>query len=284
VFGTKGCITGVLAPELSRKAIGQALRARHTWASTGERTVGLARCEKYTQGDEFPHKGAAKIDYRFLGDAGWDEISAYDHSGLIWHRNLQQEAGYSERRIRVRFGGARIRDRYRWAAWKGTITIMNGVINRFLARGFEHKEEACWRSDATGIGFRADTYGDAEAIEIDVSNLAHCRIRLTGTIDGYVKVGNPLDGNPWVHCPNFDWEVSGAQLLEHGRLRRDLGGAEVFLAIERLADAPMPRDVSGALEIKPGNGPHGFRPVFLLARQIDDAKIWTSAMFITFRN
>jgi len=284
VFGTKGCITGVLAPELSRKAIGQALRARHTWASTGERTVGLARCEKHIQGDEFTHEGAARIEYRFLGDVGWDEISAYDHSGLIWHRDLQQEAGYSERRMRVRFGGARIRDRYRWAAWKGTITILNGVINRLIGRGFEHKEETCWREGATQIGFRADTYGDSEAIEIDVSNLAHCRIRLAGTIDGYVKVGNPLDRNPWVHCPNFDWEVSGAELLEHGRLCTELGGVEVFLAVERLADAPMPRDVSGTLEVKPKNGPHGFRPVFLLGRQIDDAKVWTSAMFITFKN
>lgn len=283
VFGTKGCLTGVLAPELSRKAIGQALRSRHTWACTGERTVGLARCGSHIQGDEFTHKGAAKIEYRFLGDAGWDEISAYDHSGLIWHRDLQEEAGYSERRIRVRFGGARIRDRYRWAAWNGTITILNGVINEFRARGFEHKEEACWRRGATEIGFRADTYGDSDAIEIDASNLAQCRIRLAGTIGGYVKVGNPLEGNPWVHCPNFDWEVSGAELLARGRVRKELGGTEVFLAVERLADAALPRDVSGTFKVDPTNGPHGFRPVYFLARQVDDAKVWTSAMFITFR-
>lgn len=284
VFGTKGCVTGVLSPEFTRKAIGRALRARHTWATTGERTVGLAWCGKHIQGDEFVHKGAVKIGYRFLGDEGWDEIAAYDHTGLIWRRDLQQEAGYSERRIRVRFGGARIRDRYRCAVWKGTITIANGVINSFTARGFEHKEESCWRESATRIGFRADTYGDCEAIEIDVTHLAGCRIRLEGTIDGYVKVGNPLERNPFVHCPEFEWEVSGEALLEGGRLRKELGGTEVFLAVERLADAPMPRDVSGTLEIKPANGPHGFRPVFLLGRQIDDAKVWTSAMFITFED
>lgn len=284
VFGTKGCVTGVLAPELTRKAVGQALRARHTWATTGERSVGLTWCGKHIQGDEFAHKGAAKIGYRFLGDQGWDEIAAYDHTGLIWRRDLQHEAGYSGRRIRIRFGGARIRDRYRCAVWKGTITFTNGVINGFTARGFEHKEESCWREGATRIGFRAETYGDSEAIEVDVSNLANCRIRLEGTIDGYVKVGNPLERNPFVHCPEFEWEVSGADLLESGRLRKELGGTEVFLAIERLADAPMPRDASGTLEVKPRNGPHGFRPVFLLGRQIDDAKVWTSAMFITFKN
>lgn len=284
VFGTKGCVTGVLAPKLARKAVGEALRARHTWATTGERTVGLTRCGDHIQGDEFAHKGAAKIDYRFLGYAGWDEIAAYDHTGRIWHRDLQKEAGYSERRIRVRWGGARIRDRYRWAVWNGKVNVSNGIINGFTGRGFEHKEETCWRTGATEIGFRADTYGDAECIDIDISNLAHCRIRISGTIDGYVKVGNPLDGNPWAHCPSFDWEVSGAELLaSNGRIRRELGGTEVFIAVERLSDAPMPRDVSGTLEVKPQNGPHGFRPVYFFGRQIDDAKVWTSAMFITFK-
>jgi hypothetical protein len=57
----------------------------------------------------------------------------------------------------------------------------------------------------------------------------------------------------------------------------------MFLALERISERPAPRDVSGIVEVAPGNGPHGFRPVYLLARQIDDAKVWTSAMFITFQ-
>ena len=282
VFGTKGGVTGIIADKLDGKTIGEALRARHTWATTGERLVGLAWCGEHRQGDEFAHSGKATIDYRFLGDAGWDEIAAFDHTGCIWTRNLQEEAGYSDRRIRVRFGGARIRDRYRWADWRGEIDIRNGVINGFAGRGFEHQEETCWRAGPTRIGFRTDTYGDADCVEIDISNLARSRITVSGTIDGYVKVGNPLDGNPFVHCPTFEWDVSGEQLLAEGGLRRELGGTEIFLAIERLSDAPMPRDVSGSIEIEPENGPHGFRPVYLQGRQTDDGKAWTSAMYLTF--
>ena len=283
VFGTKGCITGVVAPKLGRAEIAKGLRARHTWATTGERTVGLTTCGKYIQGDEFTHKGKAKIDYRFLGDAGWDEIAAYDHTGCVWRRDLQQEMGYSERKIRIRWGGARIKDRYRWANWNGTITISNGTINNFSGNGFEHKEEACWREGPTQIGFHSDTYGDADGIEIDVSNLAHCTIRVEGTIDGYVKVGNPLAGNPFVHCPTFLWEMSGAELLAGGKLRKELGGTELFLGIERLSDISMPREAQGTLEINPKNGPHGFRPVYLVATQVDNATVWTSAMFIEFK-
>ena len=44
----------------------------------------------------------------------------------------------------------------------------------------------------------------------------------------------------------------------------------------------MPRDVAGEWDIEAENAPFGFRPVYLMARQVDDAKVWTSAMFITF--
>ncbi|HXJ09542.1 MAG TPA: hypothetical protein VNH12_08535 [Burkholderiales bacterium] len=282
VFGVKGGITGIIADKLDRATVGRALRARHTFAATGERLVGLARCGRHLQGDEFSSREAVTIDYRFLGGAGWDEIAAYDHTGCFWRRDLQKEAGYSERRVRVRWGGARIPDRYRWAEWRGTISVLNGTIHAFAGSGFEHPEESVWRAGPTDIGFRTDTYGDADSAVIDIGNLAASRIRVSGRIDGYVKVGNPLEGNPFVHCPTFDWEVTGADLLKAGSLRLELGGTELFLAIERMSDQPLARDVSGSLQIEPRNGQHGFRPVYFYGRQGDDAKVWTSAMFIAF--
>ena len=85
-----------------------------------------------------------------------------------------------------------------------------------------------------------------------------------------------------MHCPSFSWEITGAELLEAARMRQDLPGVEMFLAFERMSDAPAPREVSGTLNIDPHNGPHGHRPVYFFGRQIDDAKVWTSALFPTF--
>lgn len=283
VFGTKGGISGVIAAELSRKTIGKALRARHTFASTGERTFGITTCGDHIMGDEFEHSGAAQINYRFLGDRGWDKLIAYDHSGEIWRRNLQQELGYSERKVRFRWGGARIKDRYRWAAWKGKITIINAVINEFVGLGFEHLEETCWRESATTVGFKSDTYGDVDALELDVSHLETAQIRIEGTIDGYVKVGDPLKGNPFVHCPTFSWEITGKDLLQAATLKKELPGVDMFLAMDRISDSAPPREVTGNFEISPTNGPHGHRPIYMIAHQGDDAKVWTSAMFINFK-
>ncbi|WP_020175609.1 DUF3604 domain-containing protein [Methyloferula stellata] len=282
VFGVRGGLTGIFAESLDRAAIGVALRARHTFATTGERTALIVRCGDHIQGDAFEHTGSAEISYRFLGDLGWDELAAFDQTGLIWRRNLHEELGFSDRLIRLRWGGARIKDRYRWASWNGRIRILNGTIHRFSASGFEHVEETAWRAGPTDVGFRSETYGDADSIEIEVSNLSAARFIVEGTIGGFVKVGDPRKPAPFIHRPDFHWEISGAELLENGELRLDLGGTDLFLALERLTASPLPRDISGHFTVEPVNGPFGFRPVYLFGRQRDDAKIWSSAQFITF--
>ncbi len=43
------------------------------------------------------------------------------------------------------------------------------------------------REGATQIGFWSETYGDADAIDIDCSDWAKATLRVEGTIDGYVK-------------------------------------------------------------------------------------------------
>ena len=115
-----------------------------------------------------------------------------------------------------------------------------------------------------------------------MSNLAHARIVIEGTIDGFVKVGDPLKGNPFAHSPTFHWEISGADLLAQGAVRHELGGTELFLAVERLTDEPLPVDLSGSFEVSAENASFGFRPVYVFGRQRDDSKVWTSAQFITF--
>ncbi|MCG6934451.1 MAG: hypothetical protein LJE73_00995, partial [Proteobacteria bacterium] len=133
------------------------------------------------------------------------------------------------------------------------------------------------------VGFKSDTYGDVDAIELDVSHLATAQIKIEGTIDGYVKVGDPLKGNPFVHCPTFTWETTGAELLAAASVKKELPGVDMFLALDRISDSPAPREVTGNFEVSPKNGPHGHRPVYMVAHQGDDAKVWTSAMFIKFK-
>jgi hypothetical protein len=80
----------------------------------------------------------------------------------------------------------------------------------------------------------------------------------------------------------FHWDVSGAELLAGKRLEKRLGGADLFLALELISEQPAPREVSGTLQLAPENGPHGCRPIYFLGRQVDDAKAYTSPLYMTF--
>jgi len=71
-------------------------------------------------------------------------------------------------------------------------------------------------------------------------------------------------------------------LLKAGSLKLELGGTELFLALERVTEKQLPIDLAGTLEIAPHNAPFGHRPVYFFGRQRDDGKVWSSAMFIEF--
>lgn len=282
VFGSRGGLTGVIANSFDRAGVGKALRARHTFATTGERSYGVLRLGEQLMGDVVSQGAGKTLDYRLLGDAGWEQVELFDGEQCIWSRNLHQEAGLSSRRVRVRLGGARIKDRYRGAFWSGEIEISGAVINGFQFLGADHPEQTVWRKNATTLGFRTDTNGDTDSLEIELSNLADARIRLFSRVDGYVKVGDPLHPHPHVHAPSVGLEITGKQLLEQGALIEKLAGAELQVALEQVTEHPLPREVHGQIALDElGLAPEREHPLFITARQRDQSRIWTSALFVT---
>jgi hypothetical protein len=108
VFGTRGGLTGVISPKLDRKTVANSLRARHTFATTGQRLVGLSWLvghDDVQQGDEVDLSrtvGQVKVGYRFLGQtAGWERIDAHVNGELLVSRDLLTEIGRSVSHVRV---------------------------------------------------------------------------------------------------------------------------------------------------------------------------------------
>ncbi len=282
VFGSRGGLTGVIADSFDRAGVGKALRARHTFATTGERSVGVVKVGSHLMGDVLRAEAGQTLDYRLLGDAGWEQVELFDGEQCIWSRNLHKEAGLSSRRVRVRLGGARIKDRYRGAYWSGEIEITGAVINGFNFLGADHPEQTVWRKNATTLAFRTDTNGDTDSLELELSQLAGARISLTSRVDAYVKVGDALQPHPHVHAPTVSVQVSGEQLLEQGAVVEKLPGAELQVALERITEQPLPREVQGSIGLDElALDPAREHPLFITARQRDQSRIWTSAVFVS---
>lgn len=282
VFGSRGGLTGVIAERFDRAAVGQALRARHTFATTGERTYGLLRLGEQVMGDVVNAQASDQLDYRLLGDSGWEHIDLFRGEHCIWSRNLHREAGLSSRHIRLRLGGARIKDRYRGAYWSGEISITGAVINGFHFLGADHPEQTVWRKNATTLAFRTDTNGDIDSLEIELSQLAGAHIHVSSRVDSYIKVGDPLTPQPHIHAPVVNLEVTGAQLLVQHEVVEQLSGAELQVSLEQVTAQALPREVQGRIELASLGLEHGREhPLFICARQRDQSRLWTSALFVT---
>jgi len=287
VFGARGGLTGVLADRLDRATIGRALRSRRTFATTGERSFASLRLGDRWMGEVVTASEGDGLDYRLLGDRGWECLRLYDGETLLWKRDLHRELGLSERRIRLRLGGARIKDRYRGAYWNGGITVTGAAVQRVEPFGFDHPEQGCWRQDATTVALRTVTHGDTDGVELTLSQLAGTRIRVHLDIGTYVKVGNPLTPPPNPHAPEAVLEIDGDALLDAARLptgavTRLLPGTELEVTVERVTEAPLPRDLAGRIPLA-GLGLEEGRehPLFLTGRQRDQSRVWTSALFLT---
>ncbi|AGS26032.1 hypothetical protein NXC12_PE00678 (plasmid) [Rhizobium etli] len=282
-FGSRGGLTGVIADRFDRAGVGSALRARRTFATTGERSFAVLSQGKHFMGEVFHAESEAPLSYRLLGHAGWEEVQLYDGDRLVWSRDLHAEAGLSERNVRIRFGGARIKDRYRAAYWSGAAAVTGAALLDAHGVGFDHPEQSVWRTGLGKLGFRTATHGDVDGIELLLSDLNDARVTIAANLHGYSKIGDPLQPPPHVHAPEARLEVDGKDLIAKGSVTLDLPGVELRLIVERVTDQPLPRDLSGEislgkLELDPGRE----HPLFLTARQRDQSRIWTSPLFMKF--
>ncbi|KAK3381189.1 hypothetical protein B0H63DRAFT_545642 [Podospora didyma] len=305
VFGTRGGLTGVLAGGLERRAVADALRARRTFATTGERLVGVvsARDGRVLQGDDLVARADDDIifDYRFYGAAGFSSVEAWDASGRIFERNLQHEAESEcesepetsasgpRRLLRVKWGGARLYDRYREAVWQGSILVSGATIAgiRPFGGALDNPEDVVRLASETQVVFETRTSGDFDGVDIALagdSETMHDSVSVTGHLGGYVKVGNVLEGNPHKPQPRFGLVSTGPELAKVGGRRIEVaGGVELFVSAETLLDVPLPPRVEGRFEIKANSHVAGdHTAVYFVGREYSGGKVITSPIFVEY--
>jgi hypothetical protein len=297
VFGTKGGLTGVLAENLDIKNVAEALRARRTFATTGERLVGLVsmRNGAVLQGEETIVKANESIlfNYSFYGKAGFSSIEAWDASGRIFHRDLQLEASettqdVAHKKLRIKWGGARLYDRYREAAWQGAILVSGAKIARIHPFGglLDNPEDYVTLGSDTQVIFNTRTSGDFDGVDIFFASGSDTpsSISITGHLGGYVKVGDSLRGNPHKPQPQFNFIVSGQEAANTGGCQAKIqDGAELFISAETLLDVALPHKVCGDFSIPAGTHDSGeFQAVYFVGREYSGGKVITSPIFIQY--
>ncbi|WP_375538301.1 hypothetical protein [Mycolicibacterium sp. CBMA 311] len=265
IFGGFGGLTGVLAPALTATDIGRGLRARRTWATTGARAVALLRSADHWMGDEVETTAAhLRAEYAVYGTTGWDEIALYDSAGLLSRRNLHEEVGLSSQLVRIRWGGARHRDRYRWASWLGRMRVTGSPIVAVTPWAATHPEQ---RIDVNGdtVDWSTTTYGADMGVIVRVADLADAHFR----IDTAVRED----------ALTAELAITGAELLSVGHRDVEVGGLNLRIRLERIAEpTELPATVTGGVDLEL---PVGNSATYLRAKQFDGHQVWTSPLFVS---
>jgi hypothetical protein len=267
IFGTRGGLTGVLSDSLDRASVARALRARRTWATTGTRDLALLRSGNAWQGDEIAASQTIAVNYRLLSQEEWEWIGLYDHSGLVAERDLHAEAGFTSNRFRLRFGGARIRDRYRWANWRLAITSEDADFSDVSLHGAQHPEQTIRQIDPRTLAIRTSSFGNSQSIEFSLPAMESSNLlRITGEITG-----------PQARV--FRSDIALEIPMKNLPIRHDLGGADLFAAIEPISSCRLPSAVEGFLTLPFQPHEAGHHPIYLTARTRSQDQVWTSPIF-----
>jgi hypothetical protein len=91
-----------------------------------------------------------------------------------------------------------------------------------------------------------------------------------------------LTPQAFAHAPEARLDVTGEALLAHAHVEQHLAGEELLVAVERVSAFELPREVAGAIALAGLNlAPGREHPLFVTARQRDQSRVWTSALFLT---
>lgn len=214
--------------------------------------------EIYTAADELV------AEYALYGTTGWEELEVWDAAGRLWRRDFHTETGLSKTLVRIRWGGARHKDRYRWATWAGRLSITGSAVDSVTPWAASHPEQI-FDSAGDDITWRTTTYGGDIGVVVGLADLPSARLHIETSI--------AEDGH------DADLAITGAQLLAAAHHEIPVGGLNLALTVERIADpAALPVTISGQLAV---DLPPADSAVYLRARQADGHQVWTSPLFIS---
>lgn len=188
--------------------------------------------------------------------------------------------------MRVTWGGARLYDRYREAVWSGIIEIAgNTKITEVQPFGGieDVPEETVKQTSDTTTLFETRTSGDFDGVNLLFSKGSlPKKIHISGTLGGYVKVGDVLKGNPHKAQPQFELEATWEEALAPGGKSNFLeGGADLFIKVEIIPHEQLPVRIEGSLTLE-GRKKGEQRAVYIVGREWGGGKIFTSPLFLEY--
>lgn len=257
-FGVYGGMTCLLAGELTREGVWEALFARRCYATSGPRILleATATDDAGTAHDIGAAFAASRLRLalRVVGTDEIEEIRLMRGLECLrrWPEPLPREAD----RLRVVWSGARIRGRDRIATWDGNLTLDGARLDNARGFAFDSANEGIVEQTETSLAWRSVTSGDEDGVVFDVQEEADATLTFASELASFTLPLGDLRDEPFVH---------------------DAGGVDLQVRVERL---PRGSGREVRLDIDEPLPPGETHACYVRVTQIDGSRAWSSPFYI----
>ena len=225
--------------ELTREAVWEAMRARRTYATNGERIYLKTSCGEALMGEAVEAEGSPTIKVEVHGTAPLLDVELKRGIKTI-HRhpvNAGSEAAGRSRRIRVQWSGVTQKSgRDKKVEWRGGIALDKGAMLTHTPYALNQYDDAITRVSNKLLRFTTATSGDPDGVLIDVDAPADAVLSFFSNVKSFTLPLGEISTEPTII------EAGGVNIqILVGRSRADPQGLERALSVHRRGRLPRRR-------------------------------------------
>ena len=283
----RGGLGGVLAEELSRDALFDALKAARAYATTGDRIILQATVNGAAMGQRVPFAAQRHIAGRVIGTGPIDTVTVVRNGEDIWrmdYATADQDGPLQESEtFHLTFASPSV-PKHRgdnprgWRPWRGTLEVTGAQLAAVTPTDFFNPDMQRMEAGADGVvHFATITRGDASSLRLTLGAIERdARVRVV------LKAGDETGGGPPIFrlpatVPASTVELPLAELRD-GTVRRTLPFDiyEDTVTLRRLVtdgpdDVRFEVDDTGTIQ-----GDH----YYVRVTQVNDASAWSSPVWV----
>ena len=265
IFGVRGGLTCIEAPELTRQDVFSALRERRCYATSGARIILHASCDGHPMGAVFESRKPPAMDVRIIGTAGIESVEILrfaegDREASVVHSYPVVPKSALSTRFRVTWSGMKQIPRYFQTVWDGLLSISAGRIVSAEPFAFDTPLERITSLSQRSVAWKSQTTGDEDGLTLELD----------------------VPGDTILHFESgpvtFDVPVRD---VGRESVVFPAGGVGQRVTLRRLPEGELPWEV--AFGWRDSLAAEGKSAYFVRVAQEDGHKAWSSPAYVTYR-